>query len=87
MIVKGNVVGYQVFQSGACQMFVTSPASPSEKVHEFGAIVRSLWQGKGTYNFLSPPQLLGAQVTAYVGKNESGIIDIKLPPEKGGVDV
>lgn len=84
MVIKGSVVGYQIFQSGACQMFVTSPAAPSEKVHEYGAIVRSLWQGKGTYNFASPPQLLGAVVTAYVGKNESGIIDIQLPKEGGG---
>lgn len=79
MVVKGTVVGYQVFQSGACQLFVSSPANPSEKVHEYGNIVRSLWQGKGTYNFNNPPQLLGAIVVAFIGRDESGIIDIQLP--------
>lgn len=82
MVINGSVLGYQVFQSGACQMFVSCPAAPSEKVHEFGQIVRSLWQGKGTFDFNNPPQLLGARVIAYVGKNESGIIDIQVP--KGG---
>lgn len=83
MVISGIVVGYQVFQSGACQMFVSCPAQPSERVREYGTIVRTLWQGRGTYNFMSPPDLLGAKVIAYVGKNESGIIDIQM---KGGAN-
>lgn len=83
MVINGSVVGYQVFQSGACQLFVSCPAASSEKVREAGQIVRSLWQGKGTYNFYEPPNLLGARVIAYVGKNEAGIIDIQFP-QKGG---
>lgn len=82
MVIKGKVVGYQVYQSGACQLFVTSDASSNDKVHEYGQIVRNLWQGKGTYDFANPPHLIDSTVIAFVGRNESGIIDIQLP--KGG---
>lgn len=81
MVVKGTVIGFQVFQSGACQLFVSSPANSTEKIKEVGQVVRSLWKGKGSYDFSNPPDLLGAEVLAFVGRNESGILDIK---EKGG---
>lgn len=81
MVIKGIVIGYQVFQSGAAQLFVSTPANSTEKVFERGQIVRSLWQGKGTYSVSSVPDLLGASVVAFIGKNESGIIDLRL---KGG---
>lgn len=81
MVIKGSCVGYQLFQSGACQLFVATEPSTTDKVKEQGAVVRSLWQGKGTYSFDNPPNLVGATVTAFVGRNESGILDIQL---KGG---
>lgn len=81
MIIKGKCVGYQLFQSGACQLFVASDSCSTEKVKECGTIVRSLWQGKGTYSFDNPPSLLGSTVTAFIGRNESGILEIQL---KGG---
>lgn len=82
MVIKGSVIGYQVFQSGAAQLFVSSPAAPNEKIKEAGQIVRCLWKGKGSFDFSNPPDLMGAEVVAFVGRNESGILDLKL---KGGV--
>lgn len=81
MVVKGDVIGYQVFQSGAAQLFVQCPAQSTDKIKENGTIVRSFWRAKGTYSFDNPPDLLGATVVAFVGRNESGILDISL---KGG---
>lgn len=81
MVIKGSVIGFQVFQSGACQLFVSSPANSTDKIKEGGQVVRSLWKGKGSYDFNNPPDLLGATVVAFVGKNESGILDLQL---KGG---
>lgn len=82
MVIKGTVIGYQVFQSGAAQLFVSSPASSSDKIREVGQVVRCLWKGKGSYDFSNPPDLMGSEVVAFVGRNESGILDIK---QKGGV--
>lgn len=84
MIIKGNVVGYQIFKSGAAQLFVSCPAEPNEKVKEFGSVVRAFWRAKGTYDFDNPPDLINATVVAFVGKNETGILDISEPTVKGG---
>lgn len=84
MVVKGTVVGYQVFQSGACQLFVSCPAQANEKIKEFGQVVRSFWRAKGSCDFNNPPDLMGSTVIAFVGKTESGILEI-LPKGKGGV--
>lgn len=83
MIIKGTVVGYQIFQSGACQLFVSCPAQSTEKVKEYGNIVRSFWRAKGTYSFDNPPDLMGAGVIAFVGKNENGILE--LVPKGGDI--
>lgn len=83
MVVKGSVIGYQIFQSGAAQIFVACEPSSTEKIKEVGTIVRSFWRAKGTYNPADVPDLMGATVIGFVGRDSSGIIDIL--PKKGGV--
>lgn len=84
MVVKGEVLGYRVFRSGACQLFISdsSPVSSSDKVFASGRMIYTVWQGKGTYNFNNPPRLLGAAVSVFVGRDESGVIEIT--PKEGG---
>lgn len=82
MVVKGSVIGYQVFNSGAAQIFVACAPVSSDKIKEFGTIVRSFWRAKGTYNPADIPDLIGSTVLGFVGRDSSGIIDI-IP--KGGV--
>lgn len=83
MIVKGEVIGARVFSSGAAQIFVSGEPQTSEKVKCYGRMIYTLWQGRGTYDFNNPPRLLGASCTAFVGREESGIIELNLPT-KGG---
>lgn len=82
MVVNGEVIGYQIFQSGACQLFVMTGAKDNDRVLSAGRIIYPIWQGKGTYDFKHYPSLIGASVRAFVGRNESGIIEIT--PRKGG---
>lgn len=81
MVISGEVIGYKVFQSGAAQIFVSTPAKDGEKCRSGGLIIYPIWQAKGTYEFSNPPHLLGAAVKAFVGQNESGVIEITM---KGG---
>lgn len=81
MIVNGNVIGYQIFRSGAAQLFVSCSPAANDKIRETGHIVRPFWQGKGTYDFDNPPDLLGARVMGFVSRNGSEIVDMSL---KGG---
>lgn len=83
MVISGEVIGYKVFQSGAAQIFVSVPAKDSEKCHAGGRIIYPIWQAKNTYDFSNPPHLLGATVKAFVGQNESGVIEIT--PKGGGI--
>lgn len=76
MVVKGKVVGFQVFQSGAAQIFVACEPNSNEKIKEAGAIVRAFWKAKGSYSFDNPPDLVGAYVVGFVGREQSGILEM-----------
>lgn len=83
MVIKGTVIGYQVFKSGAAQIFVACPSQSTDKIKEVGTIVRSFWRAKGTYDPANVPDLMGSTVIGFIGRDSSGIIDIL--PQKGGV--